>query len=367
MDRQRKRKDVTPKESEKRKQANTDQSDASATSMLSQITSKIAAMTSSRSRAPSVSSSSEASSATSYRSSNNPRTNPITMGRATMTDLDEGGTKFGKFRDVIEVDVLFIDGNDYTTNMTIKDAHKYVCKRGLGIKRSRIHAVRTEWRGHPLIIIRLKEKINIDNLPPNFEYETETTNEDGSLTKHKVVCDVRGVGMIPANENRRPPRPEESPLGPWIRWVKIEGTGFEINRDKLKELLSKFGTIETPFETETVSFTDDEEESDDEETTDRKVTLSTGKLSVRMIIDEPIPQFVPCEGKKLKIHYRGIQKLCTKCYGPGHMRKDCSENEVHWLEYFGLFRETYPTIDKAHYGRWNRLYDMWIKSKPTNA
>lgn len=58
-----------------------------------------------------------------------------------MTVLDEGGMRYGKFRDVIEIDVLFIDGKDYTSNLTHREAHKYVCKRGLGIKQEQIYAM----------------------------------------------------------------------------------------------------------------------------------------------------------------------------------------------------------------------------------
>lgn len=293
----RKRKDITPNESEKRKQHAAEAS-SSSSSMIGQITSRIAALTASRSRAPSVSS--QASSATSYAS-----TAEIKTGRTPMTELDEGGTRYGKFRDVVEVDVLFIDGKDYTSNMTEREAHKYVCKRGLGIKRERIHAVKILWRGHPRVVIRLKEKINIDMLPPSFEYDKDSTNSDGTITKQKVVCDVLGI-RLPSDLPRTRTRVEESPEGPWVRWVKIEGTGFDTNRDKLKAVLNTFGVVDSPFETETITFQDDEPESGDDDDEPHEVTLATGKLSVKVIITEPIPQYIPCDGKKLKIHYRGI-------------------------------------------------------------
>jgi hypothetical protein len=224
--------------------------------------------------------------------------------------------------------------------------------------------VKTIWRGHPLIVIRLHEKINIDELRPNFEYSKESISEDGSVITHKIVCDVRGVGYVPDGAHRE--RRIESASGPWIRWVKIEGTGFETNREKLSKVLSAFGDIETPFETETLTFTDDEPEPDDDDE-EKKITISTGKLSVRMIINDAIPQYIPCDGKKLKIYYRGIDKMCTKCYGPGHFRKDCTKDEIHWLEYFELFKETYTGIDQTLYGRWNRLHEMWKKSKPNSS
>lgn len=354
MERLRKRKDVTPKESEKRKQPATETN----STVFGSITSRIAALTTgARSRATSVSS--NTSSATSYQSSK-PSAEPK-LGRTAMTDLDEGGTRHGKFRDVIEVDILFIDGKDFTTHVTEKEVHKYICKRSLGIKRERIHAINMAWRGHPRIIIRLKEKLNIDVLPPNFEYEKTSTNDDGTTTTHKIVCEVVGAGYV---QPRPQERPQENPNGPWTRWVKIEGTGFQTNREKIRAVLSAFGTLESHFETETKSFIDDEPQSDDENDEPKEVTIATGKLSIKMIIDEPIPQYIPCDGKKLKVHYRGIEKLCTKCFESGHFRKDCPNTEVHWLAYFSLFKDAYPNIDPDTYGRWNRLADYWKKSLP---
>lgn len=278
MERLRKRKDVTPKESEKRKQPTKEKTSEQttseqSTSVIGNITSRIAALaTGTMSRATSVSS--VASSVTSYQSSSKTRADDEPkLGRTIMTDLDEGATRFGKFRDLLEIDVLFIDGKDYTTNITEREVHKYICKRSLGIKREKIYAVKTLWRGHPRVIVRLKDKINIDRLPPTFEYIKECTAEDGSITTHKVVCEIDGVRISSETAHERP---RENPNGPWTRWVKIEGTGFETNREKIKTVLSAFGTIESAFETHTISFLDDEPESGDKENEPKEVTLATG-------------------------------------------------------------------------------------------
>lgn len=198
MERLRKRKDITLNESEKRKQPANDET-ASQGSVISQLTSRIAALAGARSRAPSVGS---ISSALSFKSNGTAGTAEPKTGRTTMTDLDEKGTRFGKYRDIVEVDVLYIDGKDYTTNMSINETHKYICRIGLHIKRSRIHAVKTIWIGHPLVIIRLIDKIDIDCLPPNFMFDKETTNKKGELLTQKVVCEVRGTRILSEQQPR---------------------------------------------------------------------------------------------------------------------------------------------------------------------
>jgi hypothetical protein len=36
-----------------------------------------------------------------------------------------------------------------------------------------------------------------------------------------------------------------------------------------------------------------------------------------------IPQLLSVDERRVKIYYRGIQKLCTKCFG-GHLSQNCS-------------------------------------------
>jgi hypothetical protein len=45
------------------------------------------------------------------------------------------------------------------------------------------------------------------------------------------------------------------------------------------------------------------------------------------------PQFLPISGKKIKIYYKGIEKRCVKCFGTGHLKKDCTSARKDWMEY----------------------------------
>jgi hypothetical protein len=40
------------------------------------------------------------------------------------------------------------------------------------------------------------------------------------------------------------------------------------------------------------------------------------------------PQFLP-----IKIYYKGIEKRCVKCFGTGHLKKDCISARKYWMEY----------------------------------
>ena len=70
-----------------------------------------------------------------------------------------------------------------------------------------------------------------------------------------------------------------------------------------------------------------------------------------MKLHTPIPQLLPMWGKRIRIYHRGVQKLCTNCYG-AHARRNCRSKKVRWIDYVLPFMETHPDIPGEYYGRW---------------
>jgi hypothetical protein len=67
--------------------------------------------------------------------------------------------------------------------------------------------------------------------------------------------------------------------------------------------------------------------------------VGTGNLSAKMTIKQEIPQFLPMMGRKVRVYYRGITKLCINCYQPGHIKKNCKNSTVGWIDYVQKFKE----------------------------
>ena len=84
-----------------------------------------------------------------------------------------------------------------------------------------------------------------------------------------------------------------------------------------------------------------------------------GRLKVKMRIDEHIPQYLPINGRKVKVHYRGIPKMCTNCYQDGHIKFECPNEQVTWIEYVATFIESNPDIPEQLYGRWLDIARRW--------
>ena len=62
--------------------------------------------------------------------------------------------------------------------------------------------------------------------------------------------------------------------------------------------------------------------------------------------------------KKIKIYYRGINKMCRKCYRAGHLWNDCKNRPREWLEYDDEFMLSHNMEDQL-YGNWISLVANW--------
>jgi hypothetical protein len=70
-----------------------------------------------------------------------------------------------------------------------------------------------------------------------------------------------------------------------------------------------------------------------------------------MKIIKEIPQLLPMCGKRVKIYYKGIEKLCFNCFGK-HQRKACNNEKEPWMEYVKLFMAEYPFFPPQAFGKW---------------
>lgn len=248
-----------------------------------------------------------------------------------------GATAFGKFRDLIEIHILTVNGEPLKTNITHQMAYTYICKRSLRLKQSEIHGMQMTWKGHPVVEIRLTDTIDIDSFPPNFEFTID--ERSGS----KYYCEISGV-----RAGERASKEEENPDDPWTRWVSVEGTGYAQKEDIVSDWLLRYGEFLTDYDEEAFEVVDDDPDIGEEATPN----FGSGKFKVKMRIVEHIPQYLPVNGKKVKIYYKGIEKLCTNCYHPGHMKAECKNRKITWLQYVEKFMEDNIDVPARLYGRW---------------
>ena len=134
------------------------------------------------------------------------------------------------------------------------------------------------------------------------------------------------------------------------RWIKLENCQWAFGEEKVLAWLSEFGKTLTPLEEETYSFGSDDPDN-------CQILVGTGNLSAKMTIEKEIPQFLPMMGRKVRVYYRGITKLCINCYKPGHIKKNCQNKTVGWIDYVEQFKEEHNFPEEL-YGNWIKILKL---------
>ena len=76
----------------------------------------------------------------------------------------------------------------------------------------------------------------------------------------------------------------------------------------------------------------------------------SGIYSVKVKLEKDIPNLLPMCGKRVKIYYRGVQRLCPICFRK-HPKKVCQSRKVSWMDYVKKFIETNSNIPKEFFGK----------------
>ncbi len=238
---------------------------------------------------------------------------------AEVTGLFKGSNE-GAWRESFVVDVLEIDGQKFMGSLTRKEMSSNIYAKALGLRPENLHGFVPGYRGHPTIKFRLKEKINIDlDLQGKSVFTFERKENVGSETLvHTLRCEIAGIRELAnTSEGNREVRKSR------YTWIKVEGAEYELPKEEIVAWLEKFGNAVTEL-TE-----DKERDSSDSDDTE----YFNGIYSIKMDLWQKPPQFLPISGKKIKIYYKGIAKRCVKCFGTGHLKKDCTAARKDWMEY----------------------------------
>ena len=279
---------------------------------------------------------------------------------AYVRSCQEPGTTTGQLRDQITVDILTIDGAPMKDQLSI--AERLMIYKKMGLSGSNYNGTSPGYAGHPVYTFRLKSKIDIREISSsNIEIHRVRTSLDGTKNKVKICCKVRG--LIEPKTSRT-----ESAYEPNVRWIKFEETQYKLSTDQIKLWAEVFGSTQTLPEEEIEQLFDEEGDVAGEwsegEITDEDLELGedfknelpptggTGTFKVKVKLNKYPPQYLPMFGHKICIHYQGIKKTCTNCYMQGHIKRECTNEKIRWIDYVYYFIEQHPDIPEEYYGRW---------------
>ena len=256
----------------------------------------------------------------------------------------------GAFRDEIIVELQTLDDQVFRGSITLKEARKRIFQEILGFKQDALSGLIMAYSGGPIVTFKLHSQFNIDQLANVQFFELERKMMVRGEEKTSILkCKIRGI------------RTEQRVEGgvyedTGMRWVKVEGCEYRVEKDQIVEWLSNFGEIKSEVTEDT------HEESDDSE---NDMPVGNGIYSVRMKLSREMPQFMPMYGKRIRLYYRGIVKRCTNCFQP-HQRKLCKNEKVMWPEYVRGFGEMFPEIPRNMYGKWKAMLENPTTTTSTN-
>jgi len=267
---------------------------------------------------------------------------------------DEGHTAQtdGAMRNNFVVDILKLNGENFKGTISHLDAIKLIFVAALGFSPQEFAGAVPGYRGNPTVLFKTKEVFNIDEKfagKSTFSFIKRIRKEDGE-TVNTYDCEIRGVRT---QENG------ETLARSSYTWVKVEGADYQVEPQTIRRWLLEFGTLMSDITEDKA----DLELSSEEEELYQGVELTTGIYSVKMRLINQIPQFLPIDGKKIRIYYKGITKLCTKCYTRGHLRQACNSDQEDWMTYLDRFMIN-SRLEDEFFGKWVGRIADWRLSNP---
>ena len=246
----------------------------------------------------------------------------------------------GPMRDTIIIEIRQVNGVPFKGSLHFKEAKYGIFEKCLAMDPSTIHGLSFAFSDYPIVKFKLKHQINIDTLKPREFFEFERAYRVNGMDKMDILqCKIKGIRANYEDQAEQTERETD----PDIRWIKIEWCDYSIEEHEILAWLEQFG--------ETISHLTEDIYPDSDSDGD---PTGTGTFSIKMKLHTAIPQLLPMWGKRIRIYYRGIQKLCSRCFG-NHPRKNCRSNKRRWVEYVLDFMEYYQDIPDELYGKWLKV------------
>ena len=248
----------------------------------------------------------------------------------------------GPMRDEIEIEIQTKNGKKFTGSITPLEIKYNIYINALKFPdHDNFDGARVGFRGKLVATIKLITPINIDELSDVEYFEfNRTTSIRGKQTQEVIGCKIKGVRWQPNTVSAFPnPTPDDERTV-----VKIEGCDYQVPEEQIITWLSHYGEIKSDLEEDLFK-----------DTNETGGNNRTGNYSIMMILEHKIPQLLPMNGRRVKIYHKGIDKLCTKCFGV-HRKSECkAEKKLAWIDHVRHFIATNDFIPKELFGRWNDL------------
>jgi len=134
-------------------------------------------------------------------------------------------------------------------------------------------------------------------------------------------------------------RVEPVKLGQLAR-VTVSTCDFTVAPADIVKWLAKFGSVSTNYCY-----------------VKNSIGLRTDTIETEIHLQKHVPEFLPVAGKKVQVAYPGIPKACIKCYRLGHMKRNCKQPKMEWIDRVNELRKT-GDFEDSLFGSWIAILDQ---------
>ncbi len=99
-------------------------------------------------------------------------------------------------------------------------------------------------------------------------------------------------------------------------------------------------------------------------TINKATGLRTDVFETEIALKRHVEEYLPMFGQKVQVKYAGIPPMCNRCYKSGHLRRECNNRKVDWIEYVNNFLENGVKIDLI--GSWKNALSRWKNANATS-
>ena len=239
-----------------------------------------------------------------------------------------------------------MDGKDFKGTVTPTEARKTIFEDVLGFKQDDLAGVKIGFSGCRIIIFKLKQQFDVDEL---FEWQEFSFERSIGQDVSSIDCFIRGLRDPSKRKSQaftvlRSAQPDGiKQVDDGTRRIRIMGCDYKLLESEVLDWLGMFGEVTSEIKEEIF---DDPNDPDSKE----MPPVGNGNYIVSMRLKKPLPNFMPMYGRRICLEHTGIRKQCNWCYG-FHFRKYCKNEKMGLEEYAERFRIQHPGIPEPYYGR----------------
>jgi hypothetical protein len=211
----------------------------------------------------------------------------------------------------VEKDMLKINGAIATN-----EEKAIIAKELLGLTRKEMISI-TEPKGKNTI---LRFKLNVCiNIQEKFVGKDllQIPRKKGEEPIGVLFCKIVGV------QNEQPQEPPTT--------VTISHLDCENPKEVISKLMSSFGEVVS--EPEEILFGENAPEI--------LIGVGSGNYKVDVKINQRPPEILAFEGNQILLSFKGMKKMCFRCFGQGHAANVCKKDKASWSEYKNFLREKF--------------------------